>query len=180
MFSTYSTCSVFQGVIDIGTDDSIQIVSGRYLKNERTGNYSALCIDYKQLSSEAIPSAGLVSIMISQVDSKEHIIRILQEMMRRGVSCKEMSVAFGIIHSFPVPVIEKQESSVSSLEYGDGSILKSQKGAPSVLSLTMKFVESIYGFSENKSNQKVFVLTQEDMFSLVFCCLSECEVILIL
>ena len=92
--------------------------------------------------------------------------------------CKEISVAFGIIHSFP---ISNRNSSQASLEYcSNGSISKTDNvSPPSVLSQTMRFVESIYAFSENNSYQKVFILTQEDIFALVFSCLSESDVKLI-
>jgi hypothetical protein len=101
-------------------------------------------------------------------------------MMRKGVSCKEISVAFGVIHSFPIS-LEEQNSSQASIEYGsNGSISKTHKvSSPSVLSQTMRLVESIYRFSDNSSYQKVFILTQEDMFALVFSCLSESDVLLI-
>lgn len=181
MYLSRNSHSVFEGAIDVGTNDSIQIISCLYLKNEISGAYSSICIDYKQLANRAFPSSSLVSIMIPQVDSKEHIIHILKEMMKKGVTCKELSTAYDVIHSLPISEIKPRDSSQSSLEYvGDGTISKTHKSSPSVLLQTMRFVESIYGFSESASNQNVFVLTQEDMFALVFSCLSELEVILII
>jgi hypothetical protein len=181
VYSSRNSYSVIEGVIDVGTNDGIQIVSCLYLKNERSGAYSAICIDYKRLSKKADPSSSLLSIMMPQVDSKEHIIHILKEMMKKGVTCKELSAAYGIIHSLPISQLKPRDSSQSSLEYsGDGSISKTRRVSPSVLSQTMRFVESIYGFSESASYQNVFVLTQEDMFALVFSCLSESEVISII
>lgn len=131
-----------------------------------------MCINYKQLSRDGFPSSGLVSIVIPQMDSKEYIIYILLEMMKNGVSCKELCSAFSVIHSYPVLQFDKHQSSV--FEHGN----ESEKASPSVLSLTMKFVGSIYGFSENKINNEIFVLNQEDMFALVFSCLSESDVML--
>lgn len=174
---TQSSNAVYEGTIDIGTHDSFQIVSGLYLKNEGTGIYYSMYIDYKQLSRESYPSSALISIIIPQMDSKEHIIYILLEMMKKGVCCKELCAAFSVIHSYPVIQLDKHQSSV--FEYCDESISKNEKDSPSLLSATMRFVGSIYRFSGQKINHEIFVMTQEDMFALVFSCLSESEVRLI-
>lgn len=180
MYDLHSKSSsiVYQGIIDISTTDCIETVSGLYIKNQMTGMYSEVSIDYKNLSRIGSPSSGLVSILISQADAKEYIIHVLLKMMNDNVSCKELCAAFGIIHSHPI--LENTHLSDSSIENGDTRTSKLERSSPSVLSLTRKFVGSFYGFTEDKNEEKMFVLSQEDMYSLVFSCLSEAQVILIL
>ena len=154
---------------------TLRVLPNLFVKNETTGNYFALSMDYKEIVREAYPSAGLVSILLAQADPKENISRVLLGMMRRNVHYKELMMAFNSINSYKISLPDKEYTcSDSILDNVDSISSKNGRASRSILSRTLRYVGSIYGFAGSGNRTKnTCILTQEDMFALVFSCLSE-------